>query len=78
MPIPSGFLLLLQLPFLPLLAAVLGRDLVAAGKRDNYPILLMVMLLAGCQAMTLWVEGRVVGLPQQTDNAVPAQPDGRG
>ncbi|MCW8278710.1 NnrS family protein [Pseudomonas sp. PCH199] len=54
MPIPCGFLLLLQLPFLPLLAAVLGRDLVAAGKRDNYPILLMVMLLAGCQAMTLW------------------------
>ena len=54
MPIPPTLLLILQIPFLPLLAIVLGRDLVAAGKRDNYPILLMVMLLAGCQAMTLW------------------------
>lgn len=54
MPIPSAYLLLVQVPFLPLLAGVLGRDLVAAGKRDNYPLLLMVMLLAGCQAMTLW------------------------
>ncbi|WP_160108004.1 NnrS family protein [Pseudomonas izuensis] len=53
LPISPGFLLLLQLPFLPLLALVLGRDLIAAGKRDNYPILLMVMLLAGCQAMTV-------------------------
>jgi uncharacterized protein involved in response to NO len=54
MPIPAALLLLLQMPFLPLLAWMLGRDLVAAGKRDNYPILLMVALLAGCQAMTLW------------------------
>ncbi|WP_137805586.1 NnrS family protein [Pseudomonas sp. G(2018)] len=54
MPIPPAFVLLLQLPFLPLLASALGRDLIAAGKRENYPILLMVMLLAGCQAMTLW------------------------
>lgn len=54
LPIPPTLLLILQIPFLPLLAIVLGRDLVAAGKRDNYPILLMVMLLAGCQAMTLW------------------------
>lgn len=54
LPIPPGLLLSLQLPFLPLLAVVLGRDLVAAGKRDNYPILLMVMLLGGCQGMTLW------------------------
>ncbi|MGY2340845.1 NnrS family protein [Pseudomonas sp. SDO5532_S415] len=54
MPIPPALLLLSQLPFLPLLAIALGRDLIAAGKRDNYPILLMVMLLAGCQAMTLW------------------------
>jgi uncharacterized protein involved in response to NO len=54
MPMPTALLLLLQMPFLPLLAWMLGRDLVAAGKRDNYPILLMVALLAGCQAMTLW------------------------
>ena len=54
MPIPPALLLVLQLPFLPLLAWVLGRDLLAAGKRDNYPILLMITLLAGCQVMTLW------------------------
>jgi uncharacterized protein involved in response to NO len=54
MPIAPAYVLVLQMPFLPLLAGVLGRDLIAAGKRDNYPILLMVMLLAGCQAMTLW------------------------
>jgi len=53
LPLPLMVLLLLQLAFLPLLAWVLGRDLVAAGKRDNYPILLMVMLLAGCQVITL-------------------------
>lgn len=54
LPVSPAVLLLLQAPFLPLLAGVLGRDLVAARKRDNYPILLMVSLLAGCQAMTLW------------------------
>ncbi|VVM54580.1 NnrS family protein [Pseudomonas fluorescens] len=54
MPIPGVALIALQLPFLPLLAWVLGRDLVAAGKRDNYPILLVVALLAATQAMTLW------------------------
>lgn len=54
LPIPPALLLLLQLPFLPLLAWVLGRDLVAAGKRDNYPIVLVVSLLAGCQVLTLW------------------------
>jgi uncharacterized protein involved in response to NO len=54
LPIAPAGLLFLQLPFLPLLAWVLGRDLVAAGKRDNYPIVLMITLLAGCQVMTLW------------------------
>ena len=53
LPIPASLLLALQVPFLPLLAWALGRDLLAAGKRENYPILLMVMLLAGCQALTL-------------------------
>lgn len=54
MPIPPTLLLWLQVPFLPLLAVVLGRDLVVAGKRDNYPVLLVISMLAGCQAMTLW------------------------
>ncbi|MCP1418720.1 uncharacterized protein involved in response to NO [Pseudomonas laurylsulfativorans] len=53
LPLPALLLLALQVPFLPLLAWVLGRDLLAAGKRENYPILLMVTLLAGCQALTL-------------------------
>ncbi|WPN32846.1 NnrS family protein [Pseudomonas sp. P5_109] len=53
LPLPAPLLLALQAPLLPLLAWVLGRDLVAAGKRENYPILLMVSLLAGCQALTL-------------------------
>jgi len=61
MPIPPWLLLLFQLPFLPLLAWGLGRDLLAAGKRDNYPILLVISLLAGCQVMTLW------GLQTQDD-----------
>ena len=45
MPIDADALLVLQLPFLPLLALLLGRDLVAARKRENYPILLMIGLL---------------------------------
>ena len=53
MPLPGGLLLALQVPFLPLLAWVLGRDLVAAGKREHYPILLVITLLAACQALTL-------------------------
>lgn len=53
MPMPAILLLALQVPFLPLLACVLGRDLIAAGKRENYPVLLMITLLAGCQALTL-------------------------
>lgn len=54
LPISPAGVLLSQLSFLPLLAWVLGRDLVAAGKRENYPILLLITLLAGCQLMTLW------------------------
>ncbi|WP_213939211.1 NnrS family protein [Pseudomonas sp. dw_612] len=54
LPINPTLLMALQVPFLPLLAVCLGRDLVAARKRDNYPILLMITLLAGCQVMTLW------------------------
>lgn len=53
-PIPPSAQLVLQLPFLPLLAGVLGRDLVLAGKRENYPIVLMIGLLAVCQWLTLW------------------------
>jgi len=54
LPIPAPLLIALQTPFLPLLAWMLGRDLIAAGKRENYPILLVVAFMAGCQALTLW------------------------
>jgi uncharacterized protein involved in response to NO len=54
LPIPAPILIAVQTPFLPLLAWMLGRDLIAAGKRENYPILLVVAFMAGCQALTLW------------------------
>ncbi|MGE8175792.1 NnrS family protein [Pseudomonas fluorescens] len=54
MPLSAAWLLALQVPFLPLLAVALGRDLIAARKRENYPILLMIGVLAGCQLLTLW------------------------
>lgn len=53
LPLPTGLILALQWGFLPLLAVMLGRDLVAARKRDNYPIVLVLGLMAGCQALTL-------------------------
>ncbi|MHC8314169.1 NnrS family protein [Pseudomonas sp. LB3P31] len=53
MPLPAAVLIATQIPFLPLVAWFIGRDLVKAGKRDNYPILLVIALLAGCQFMTL-------------------------
>jgi uncharacterized protein involved in response to NO len=53
LPFPGLLILGLQVAFLPLLAWVLGRDLLAAGKRENYPILMVLVLLAGCQVMTL-------------------------
>ncbi|WP_192560455.1 NnrS family protein [Pseudomonas allokribbensis] len=53
MPLPVGLILALQWVFLPLLAVMLARDLIAARKRDNYPIVLVLALMAGCQALTL-------------------------
>ncbi|AXI61070.1 short-chain dehydrogenase [Pseudomonas kribbensis] len=53
MPLPVALILALQWAFLPLLAVLLARDLIAAGKRDNYPIVLVLALIAGCQALTL-------------------------
>ena len=53
LPLGPAGLLLMQAPFLPLLAVLLGRDLIAAGKRENYPILLVLALLTVCQWLTL-------------------------
>lgn len=54
LPLPMGWTLALQGLFLPLLALLLGRELWVAGKRDNYPILLILVLLALFQGMVLW------------------------
>ncbi|MDI3399270.1 NnrS family protein [Pseudomonas sp. V88_4] len=53
LPLPTWLILALQWGFLPLLAVMLARDLVAARKPDNYPIVLVLALMAGCQALTL-------------------------
>lgn len=53
LPLPTGMILALQWGFLPLQAVMLARDLIAARKRDNYPIVLVLALMAGCQALTL-------------------------
>lgn len=53
LPLPTGLILALQWGVLPLLAVMLARDLIAARKPDNYPIVLVLALMAGCQALTL-------------------------
>jgi uncharacterized protein involved in response to NO len=51
--LPSGWLVVTQLAFLPALTLLVGRELFAARQRNNYPILLILLLLTGCQALTL-------------------------
>jgi len=53
LPVPQAVVLALQLAFVPLLAWTLGRQLWVAGKRDHYPIVLVIGLMAACQAVTL-------------------------
>lgn len=50
---PLALLIGLQLAFVLLFGVLLGRQLVAARQRNNYPILLLVALLGLCQALTL-------------------------
>ncbi|BCQ62506.1 hypothetical protein PBOI14_42560 [Pseudomonas sp. Boi14] len=45
---------MVQLAFMPLLAAVIGRELWCAGKRENYPMVLVLGLLALFQGLILW------------------------
>ncbi|NWE04800.1 MULTISPECIES: NnrS family protein [Pseudomonas] len=52
MPVP--LLALLQLPFLPVLAWLLGRQLIAVRQRHNYPLILVLALLASCQLLSLY------------------------
>jgi uncharacterized protein involved in response to NO len=51
---PLVLLLAVQLPFLPLLAWAVGRQLLAAGQRRNYPLVLVLLLMAGCEYVLLY------------------------
>ncbi|WP_206736606.1 NnrS family protein [Pseudomonas protegens] len=51
--LPLPLFLVLQLAFMPALAAVVGHELWRAGKRDNYPMVLILGLLTLFQGQTL-------------------------
>lgn len=51
---PLSLLLALQLPFLPLLAWVLGRQLRQVHQWRNYPLVVVVLLMAGCEWLLLY------------------------
>ncbi|MGV8918891.1 MAG: NnrS family protein [Pseudomonas sp.] len=51
--LPSVVVLGLQLLFLPALAILVGRELIAVRQRNNYPILVVLILLTGCQALAV-------------------------
>lgn len=52
-PVPLAMLIALQLAFIGLFIAQMARQLITARQRNNYPILLVLSLLALCQALTL-------------------------
>lgn len=56
---PLPLLLALQLPFLPLLAFVLGRQLWRVRQWSNYPLVGVLLLMAGCEWLLLY--GLAVG-----------------
>ena len=58
-PVPLAVLITLQLAFIGLFIAQMARQLIAARQRNNYPILLVLSLLALCQSLTL--AGLVMG-----------------
>jgi uncharacterized protein involved in response to NO len=51
---PLPLLLALQLPFLPLLALLLGRQLWQVRQWRNYPLVVVVLLMAGCEWLLLY------------------------
>ncbi|MDB6145218.1 MAG: short-chain dehydrogenase [Pseudomonas sp.] len=51
--LPSGWLVVTQLAFLPALTLLVARELFAVRQRNNYPILMVLLLLTGCQVLTL-------------------------
>ncbi|PIA66117.1 NnrS family protein [Pseudomonas sediminis] len=58
-PVPLALLIALQLAFIGLFIAQMARQLITARQRNNYPILLVLSLLALCQSATL--AGLVLG-----------------
>lgn len=48
--VPLPLLIAMQLAFIGLLIAQMARQLIAARQRNNYPILLVLCLLALCQS----------------------------
>ena len=53
LPLPAGVLIALQGSFLPLVAVALARPIVQRRLRNNYPIVGLLLLIAGCQWLTL-------------------------
>jgi uncharacterized protein involved in response to NO len=51
--LPPAWLVVTQLAFLPALTVLVGRELFAVRQRNNYPILVVLLLMTGCQALTL-------------------------
>ncbi len=60
-PVPLAVLIMLQLGFIGLFIAQMARQLITTRQRNNYPLLLVLSLLALCQSLTL------TGLAQGND-----------
>ena len=52
-PVPLAALIMLQLGFIGLFIAQMAHQLITARQRNNYPLLLVLSLLALCQSLTL-------------------------
>ena len=53
LPLPPTLLILLQGAFLPLVAVALARPIIQRRLRNNYPIVVLILLLSACQWLTL-------------------------
>lgn len=53
MPLPGSLLVLVEGSFLPLVALSLARPVLQRRLRNNYPIVVLVLLIAACQWLTL-------------------------
>ncbi|QVM89227.1 NnrS family protein [Pseudomonas entomophila] len=53
LPLPPALLIVLQGAFLPLVAIALARPIIQRRLRNNYPIVVLILLLSACQWLTL-------------------------